>query len=1497
MSAPYVMRYSHFCRLGVYFLALFLSAALTARAGLTMQLHIYNGPGPYYVFYTPVLTDASSPAAALGTYIIQSPQWPTNGSQHGFDLTTNGPVDRYEFDSENFYGSLGSAIFGITNGTWSIIYTNATTTNQFNFQMGAGVADSNTLPLTTISFPVDGSLIFNSQTNFTWQGPATWGVPVNVSLHNNDYTYYQSATIPTGQSNWIADSSIPTGTNYTFNVDYLLTNSFFTSTTPLNTNNSQPIAGWTLESLFEAGASAGFNVGAVPTSASQGHTCLGYYTFEDNNLFAYDFSGNGNNLSYAWFGSPPYIATNDAVAGMYAGGFGGSGWFTGPDTMSNLFSASFSVSLWLKTTNIVGSDNGDENSSAGIVSALGNDYNNDVMPMGLAGSKLAFYTGGSVQNTLRSHASINTGQYVHVVTTRDQQTGEKRIYVNGVLDSSIFSDTDLLGLENTSGPAIGYNNGNVFSGEMDEIQFYSGVLSSNEVAFLYSHPGSNVADTLELSVPVGRYDFEDTNSPGTDTSGRHNDANCNSASGPNVDVASTNAAVGNYARQFFGDTSICFSPNSQGYSNLSNALSGSFSVTAWVNTTNSVNSDYANAFFGLPILFVYDSNTNGAVPMSITGSKAAFTISNPNGLDTTIHSTTSVNDGNYHLIAVTRCLTNGLMSLYVDGNLEATGTCSTTAMIVPTITLAGGYYANYQGLLDDVRIYGGVLSPDDVAGLAASSTPTFASALNTSGLAWTTSGDSNWFVETTNTYNGSAAAAQSGSVTNSESSILSVTVTGPGTLTFAWSCVANDPNGGFDFEFDIDGADTDDINRVTPWEVDPQTGPPYAISAGQHTLTWTVFPNGDTDPTEAGYLDDVVFVQGILPVITVNPFSQTNYPGYEAALFAAASTNTPAVTWQWFKAGNASPIPSATNGLYIPTNSGTAGVAGGYYAVASNSSGSAVTLTAAVTFASAPLPPDWSAAFTARLYNNTTDNTSNYNIACVLDSTGNLYTVGQINGTNTFGTNLLISINQRYGASILKQTTNGTAIWGACITNNGNGSSYSECAAIAPGDGVYAAGDFFGTNWLGTNQLVDTVGGSIFLARFDNAGNLLWLRTVTGTSSGFTEYHQLISDPAGNVTLSGLVSGNVSLGTTNVVVTGQKGILAQWDASGNVRWVQQPSGWPDYLVYQGGRIYGTMGGSPTNSIGGISNVSDRRRALFSLNATNGQGYWIQGIAGGQNSGSPAGLVDDDPVVAAFGTNIFVAGSAWTNATFGPYSVSFPNGKGQYFARYDTNGNAQLATSFGSQFTWPWAMSVDASGNVYIGGDFDTYSIFGSDIIAAPFHDTVQYYGTIDDRIPGQGFVAKFDRNGNPLWARLAESQSSFLNCRDIAAVSDGVWVCGFFNQFATFGQFTINGSITVFGFPFGTITYHPAPYLAKVTQVTALPVTLLNSQAGGGTFQLSFLSQSGATHDVQYRTNLVSGLDWQTYTNVAGDGTSKTVSIPLSVFSPSQQGYLRVLTQ
>jgi hypothetical protein len=368
---------------------------------------------------------------------------------------------------------------------------------------------------------------------------------------------------------------------------------------------------------------------------------------------------------------------------------------------------------------------------------------------------------------------------------------------------------------------------------------------------------------------VAEYNFETTSAvtlaAGVDSSTNGNNATASGSFGSTNDVSSTNAAVGTYARLFFGDTDLAFVNPSTAFSNLSGVLGGSFSVTAWVNTTNSTGNSFDNAYSGNPILFGYNNNTDSVIPLAITGANAAFTTSDHNGIFTTLHSTSAVNDGNYHLLAITRNQTNGLMQMYVDGQFQGsvTGTTDTLdATNLPgyQILLAGNLTTGYVGLLDDVRIYSGVLSASDVAALAGQSITSFAGALNDSNLVWTTSGDTSWFVETTNTYDGTAAA-QSGMVTNDQTSTLMTTVYGPGTLTFYWACQGQGAN--FDYEFLIDGNSLNVIYDDYPWEQDT-----YTLTAGPHTLAWTLYSNGDDDLTAAGFLDEVSYVP--TPIVLTN---------------------------------------------------------------------------------------------------------------------------------------------------------------------------------------------------------------------------------------------------------------------------------------------------------------------------------------------------------------------------------------------------------------------------------------------------------------------------------------------------------------------------------------------------------------------------------------------------------------------------------------------------
>lgn len=311
------------------------------------------------------------------------------------------------------------------------------------------------------------------------------------------------------------------------------------TSTDQNPSHVYDIGGSFTPTLVATNSYGGTDAGAGPAISvtpelSAGHTNVAYYSFEDDSIFAHDISGNGNNINgVSYFGgatNEPYM-TNDAAAGSYAAGYPGAGWQNPPTNLVAALAGSFSVSLWARTTQNLGSDSGTADTGAGLLAA-----NSDLaIPMALTGSKLAFLTGGGPPDTLHSITSINTGSYVHLVVTRNQATGEKKIYVNGNLDASDFGATGPLSTGSNPSLYLGENTSfaGALIGELDEVQIYSGVLSSNEVGYLFNHPGTNVADVVGQVGITGSNIVSNGGFETGDFSGWLDDGNGNVTTDPN----------------------------------------------------------------------------------------------------------------------------------------------------------------------------------------------------------------------------------------------------------------------------------------------------------------------------------------------------------------------------------------------------------------------------------------------------------------------------------------------------------------------------------------------------------------------------------------------------------------------------------------------------------------------------------------------------------------------------------------------------------------------------------------------------------------------------------------------------------------------------------------------------------------------------------------------------------------------------------------------------
>ena len=242
-------------------------------------------------------------------------------------------------------------------------------------------------------------------------------------------------------------------------------------------------------------------------------------------------------------------------------------------------------------------------------------------------------------------------------------------------------------------------------------------------------------------------------------------------------------------------------------------------------------------------------------------------------------------------------------------------------------------------------------------------------------------------------------------------------------------------------------------------------------------------------------------------------------------------------------------------------------------------------------------------------------------------------------------------------------------------------------------------------------------GAGSYLAKYDPAGAVVWVKPVTATqccNSG----RALAFDPAGYIYLAGILGGAATLGTTVLTSFGGNDFfLAKYDLSGNVLWVWQGGGTggedaygvavsPDGSVVATGYFPGTASFSGTNvSAPGVS------LAMFVVNySSSGQLNWVR----------PAGGNAD---VAGYGVTVDRSGITWITgefagtANFGGISRTAAGVVGQgdvFVARYNPVGEVlSVYQAGGTNYDIGFALATDAGGTAYVTGDYVGAANFGA----------------------------------------------------------------------------------------------------------------------------------------------------------------------------------------
>lgn len=198
-----------------------------------------------------------------------------------------------------------------------------------------------------------------------------------------------------------------------------------------------------------------------------------------------------------------------------------------------------------------------------------------------------------------------------------------------------------------------------------------------------------------------------------------------------------------------------------------------------------------------------------------------------------------------------------------------------------------------------------------------------------------------------------------------------------------------------------------------------------------------------------------------------------------------------------------------------------------------------------------------------------------YGIA--VDSSGNVYITGNFTGSAVFGPFTLLSLIGSQDVFVSKLDSAGNFIWAkrmGGIDDDGGNSIVVDAAG-----NVYLTGAFADTADFGAVNLTAAGNFDIFAAKLDGSGNVLWAKSLGGTSADIAV--DLAVDPGGNTYLTGYFRDVANFGTFSLTSAGAEDIyVSSMDAAGNVLWARRMGG-ANYEIGNGvaadqaGNIYAT----------------------------------------------------------------------------------------------------------------------------------------------------------------------------------------------------------------------------------------------------------------------------------------------------------------------------------
>ena len=360
------------------------------------------------------------------------------------------------------------------------------------------------------------------------------------------------------------------------------------------------------------------------------------------------------------------------------------------------------------------------------------------------------------------------------------------------------------------------------------------------------------------------------------------------------------------------------------------------------------------------------------------------------------------------------------------------------------------------------------------------------------------------------------------------------------------------------------------------------------------------------------------------------------------------------------------------------------------------------------------------------------------------------------------------------------------------------GSLLDESFSIATDEegNCYVTGIFSGSADIGDTTLIARGATDIFLVKYNNAGEIIWIRQAGGKEDDDSYAVHIGQD--GYCYLTGSFADTAYFEQDSLICVDDNIFyfdifLAKYTLNGELIWVTRA----------GEAFWDEAFGITTNSDGDIfitgsywgtckfDNIT--LTGLFGSGATDGFDIFVAKYDSDGNALWAKRMVErgwdrGSDIASDKSGNCYVTGGSQTALLLGGFggpSLTPTGGAGDedvFLVKYDSEGNYIWKTSAGSiEFDQARALSLDSDNNIYLSGVFSDTATFDST-------DQIISHGLSD------AFLAKYDSTGKILWVRGAGS-SGEDGSNDVIVDSQGnAYICGYFGGVAMFDQLEVIGA-------------------------------------------------------------------------------------------------------